>query len=534
MLPCITVIFFFMTIYIEFGRSLTLTRDDCQNLSTEKLYSKSRDILDAMDEEILKSGKFTHSVLGTLSIIVTESSGEDSGGGTNTQGFYTTFFFNGDSIFPAGVCENLVTQSGSGPCTLGEDNATDSFMLGSRDVISFVGCSPPPVKYFSWDSIIDVRQKPEYFFPGMNFGDDINNIMMARDGKSPFSRPVLVSHTADGKSGNVVEEALWQVLSDETITNTDFSIHTRGMDPETLHLLDRSHLDGADWQLSGPDTMSVIGRVTAPKAGFEEEYEKYKTKVFPIRFYFAQNEYTEPEEPLSPPLIPREDETIMVEPTVLGEAMIALRYAVNSTWQSNNSQYGKAKFRGQQLLNTTANGYYDDWDYMLSHPSNESFVAGTRDALYGLPKPLSEDSWFYEETCSGVIIGVLHEETQKASYASVGISLYRGALSVYGQYGTVWTQWWLNDDLRGSARRYIPDGGDEVDLLFAIDILPPGHCSSAQQPKWCVEVNNTGLPETSLKRPYWGIAERIYSLNATGIGPSTDYTIPSEFLIYDV
>jgi hypothetical protein len=504
-----------------------------------------------MDAELVGEGKaFTRKAEGQMRLIVDEDSGNDNGGGTNTEGYYTTALFNGTEIFPPGVCEKVPGSDGSSPRCLDDPASmalaglTTSFMLGPRDAVVFVGCTPPPVKYFSWDAIVDVRMVPgpEVFYPGMNFGDDINGRHIARhlhlQDDEVFDRPVMVAHTADGASQSQVEGVLARVSA---AASADIWPFTRAMSSDTVRMWDRSGgKHGENWEDTDPDILSIIGRITSPLPGRADSFDAYKKHAWPMRMYFAADEYALPAEPLDAPLIPRDNAAVMDEYVVLGPTVMQLQQAVNMSWLAGTRYRGPdggvAKFDGVQGLNMTLEGYYDNWDTIFDMANNDSFIAGTRDAAYGIPTGELVTSWNYATNFAGTIYGVLHEDSIGAAYHSVGIGLYNGTNSAFGLYGNVWEQWWLNDALRGSARRYLDSSltaydAAAADMLYAIDVLPPGGCTAAPEPKWCVEVDTTTLGE-SVRRPYWGISSRIYSLDSTGVGAPVEKTIQDQFLVY--
>jgi len=511
-----------------------LSQKDCETLSKDELMEKAEAILSAMD--VLLKDDFPQQFKGGYALIVDDSSGQDNGGGTNPNGYYATSFFNGTEILPPGACD-IPKNDGKTPRCTPDEPWTDSFMLGPRDVMVMVGCTAPEVEYFSYDVIIDVRMTPEFFYPGINFGDTVNNVHMAHaletDPTSPdlFNRPIMYGHSADSTSGNAVLKA-FAIATDH---DAGASSHVRGIDTSVVRLWDRS--EGADWQDTKPDVMSIIGRVSVPLPGNEEAYERSKGLQFPMRYYRAPDEYSAPEVPYKMPIIPRENANIMDEYTALGSAFHQLKLSVNASWTKDPMEvHGMptARYVGTSWTVGDALGFYDDWDEWLAIPQNGTFPAGTRDAIYGLPVPDSADTWYYAPSRMGTLIGVMHTRTQQAAFSSVGVSLYRGAASVFGVYGMVDEMWFGDDDLIGSARRYLPAGYEGfADMLFAIDVMAPGQCAAAAQPKWCVELNNTEVLRPSAKKPYWGVGERVYANAVTGVGPSVNYTIMSELLVYD-
>ena len=96
-------------------------------------------------------------------------------------------------MFPAGVCDDLNNLGGDGS-VCGDSGHAISFMLGPADVIAMYSCSPPPMRYFAYDLIIDQRLTEEYpFKPGQNFGDTISSrtINTTAEDDDVFDQPAL-------------------------------------------------------------------------------------------------------------------------------------------------------------------------------------------------------------------------------------------------------------------------------------------------------------------------------------------------------
>ncbi len=130
-----------------------ITRDQCKTYDYNSLYSATNEVL-SLTESFLLPDQFARSSLGTMSVIVDETSGQNNGGGTNPFGAYGAIFFDGNQILPPGVCDIPTTGNGA---RCGSTGWTDSFMLGPKDVMAFLICTPPPSKYFGHDLIIGTR-----------------------------------------------------------------------------------------------------------------------------------------------------------------------------------------------------------------------------------------------------------------------------------------------------------------------------------------------------------------------------------------
>ena len=84
-------------------------------------------------------------------------------------------------------------------------NAT--WRLGPRDVIAWLGCTPPASKYWSWRSYLTVRTNPlEELIASL--GDSANHLVFnTTGGAKPFNATALLITTADGASASAVEVA---------------------------------------------------------------------------------------------------------------------------------------------------------------------------------------------------------------------------------------------------------------------------------------------------------------------------------------
>ena len=461
---------------------------------------------------------FSHFNSGYLVTIVEEDHGISDGGGTNTFGSYGTFYFDASEVFPDGVC-NLSTKL----CfSDGSVNRTFSFMLGHADAIAFIGCTPPEMRFFSHDVIINGRLTEEYpFFPGQNFGDtlSIRNVNVSST-TSIFDQPSVVIHSADGDVAEVVANAYVQ---GGVLQKSDVSI--RGVSTETVRLWDRS--GGKSWKESRPDILSFISRMTAPAGGMTDPaYLKYKTTPWPVYVYFAEDEQ-KPTAPLNPAIKPRSSVVSTDEVLMLKDSYKSLANLVINSFVKKMS----ATYITDQSLNLKKEGFYDSWDAILAKKNNDSWILPTRDATYGNPIFQSDEGLLYTQRTAVVVIGVLHSKVIGAAYSSAGVDVISAKT---GQVSS--TQWFLDADLEGSATRFFDEATvncSDAELLFAFEVLPPGGCRSVDSTtaKWCVEFNATAA---TVATPIVSGGERIYSLESTGIGPDADKTLAAHLLIFNL
>jgi hypothetical protein len=426
------------------------------------------------------------------------------------QGSYTTFFFNSTEILPEGICDippNPLNGGGGERCFGETSESTYSFLLGPADAIAVVGCTPPPVRFFSFDVDISVRTTEEYpYYVGQPFGDTvsyriINTTGLPEDPLNVFDEPMLLIHSADGASANMVANAY---VSNGGIA--DSAVSLRQIDTETVRLWDRS--GGQSWRESKPDILCMIGRMTMPDPDADnmENYQKYEQQVWPVKFYFAYDD-TLAKDPFVPSIKPRDAESLSNETDIFTASMEALHTAVVTEYTLTRG----LRYLYTQDVNFTSAGFYDDWDDIIEMKGNSSFILSTRDALYG--SPISSDVRFVPPGTGGVAIGVIHRLTLGAAYNSVGVSVLDISTSAY-----IESHWFSDVEIEGSAMRYLPNDPN-AKFMFAVDFMPPGMCNET---KWCVEFNQTSYDTHTAKLI---LGERIYCLQDTMVGPPANKTV---------
>lgn len=325
--------------------------------------------------------------------------------------------------------------------------------------------------------------------------------------------------SGDGQAIDDVSQAYQKVGVPAT------SISTRAVTHDTVRFWDRS--GGKDWTVSNPDALGFIYRITAPIGGLNSsDYISYKSMRFPVKFYFADDENTG-SKPLSPVLKDRYSEAVVDENKEWKDALAQLNQSIQNAFAV---QY-QAKYLRCQVANYTGTGTYDDWDAILAKKNNDSFVAGTRDAIYGTPSIPSLDalkSFVLKPNQAYVLFGIMHAKLMNASYSCAGLDVVNGLVS----NGFSETHWFLDDQLEGSAHRYLDS--DAADGLYAVDFFAPGGCTNHATPQWCVEFNATSYNSTSILSPWLYLGERVYSVLETGIGPSANTTISSGVLFFSM
>lgn len=126
---------------------------------------------------------------------------------------------------------------------------TQSVLMGSRDAILFLGCTPPPSRYFSFDMLVSSRFTDDddyYYYPGCPFGDTKNNLNMANyDWASPFA----LVQTFNKKTAELIKSSLPSSL------DINFDVHE--LNSTLLKLYDDKT---KDYLSSQPDSLRPLLR----------------------------------------------------------------------------------------------------------------------------------------------------------------------------------------------------------------------------------------------------------------------------------
>ena len=363
------------------GRSV-ITAEDCSNLDIAQLYFTANEVAKKADDYL--SPYFRSIYEGQWRDAVDEKQGLRNGGFTYTFGSYGTTFFNSSEILPAGICDIPMyednSDSSSSRCSA-KDGLTDTFLLGAVDVIAFVLCTPPPVRYFGHDMILSARLTEDYpFYPGVYFGDaisfrEISDALLlpisndeSHSPKDVFNQPVVILQSMDTLAADKVRSAYIAAGMDSR------SIFIREVSSQVVRAWDRSHRK--PWQASDPDILRIISRIAIPMDDSLLEYNNYKKTVWPARFYMADDDYPSKAHPVKVPVDPlpqrpRYDATVKNEIDQLSHDFQLL---VRSCFRAFIIDR-KARFRTTEHMNLTSYGLYDDWVQVLAQKNN-----GTRDA----------------------------------------------------------------------------------------------------------------------------------------------------------
>ena len=196
----------------------------------------------------------------------------------------------------------------------------------------------------------------------------------------------------------------------------------------------------------------------------------------------------------------------------------------------DDAEVGDKEFLSILVDDKAKIGFYDDWEELLvwTDWNYDAFIAPTRDAMYTIP---TTEVPLYNGT-SIVVVGVNHRITQNASYQMLGLQIVNSEDNDSYRAFSV-----SDDEMIGSAQRYF-EGVDhnftqaQIDSLWAWDFVPPGGCAShsdAWRP-FCTEIAADLYIGKEIKGVFLG--ERIYSVEATGMGPRQDQTIAAVGLAF--
>lgn len=347
--------------------SSTITAEDCSNFDIAQLYFTANEVVKKADDYL--SPYFRSIYEGQWRVALDEMQGLRNGGFTNTFGSYGTTFFNSSEILPAGICD-IPMYEGDSRCS--SKGLTDTFLLGAVDVIAFMLCTPPPVRYFGHDMILSARLTEDYpFYPGVYFGDaisfrEISDALLSND-ESPdvaiFNQPVVILQSMDALAADKVRSAYIAAGMDSR------SIFIREVSSQVVRAWDRSHRK--PWQASDPDILRIISRIAIPLDGSLLKYNKYKKTVWPARFYMADDDYSSKAQapvPYEPPLRPRYDGTVKNEIFLLSHNFHLLVRSCFRDFIINR----KTRFRTTEHVNLTSYGLYDDWVQVLAQKNNDT------------------------------------------------------------------------------------------------------------------------------------------------------------------
>ena len=349
--------------------------------------------------------------------------------------------------------------------------------LRRDEAVLFFGRTPPESRYFGMTSYMFSREGKDIF---ASLNDSINplTINVDSDGsyEDSFDKDAVFIHTADNQSYE-------DILKSLEVSGVSREIVT--IDPLPYDIM---HMGGE----IAADIFGVLLRVALPED--REKLAEYRKKppAFVLRITPKQARET-----ISPvtPVIPVSRSTDPAIEAHLEEELDKLEEAIRQAYpsmESSNPRTYPAPVYGRNCIDDEYRCFGDtaDTSYMLNP------------AL----RKMGEDDMY-------VVIGVNHEATGNARYASI---------SIYDTQGFVGVNTITSVDMVGSIDRYMPEH-PEREKLYAVvfartcpqELLDAGHC---------VEVS-TGFPGIPLDaHPVF--LSRAYMEPGKTVGPRTIALVP--------
>ena len=534
------------------------TQELCKEYDHDKIYTILNNY-EYQANDILKKNKKFNSVTNGWwkSELVGSSHAALNGGGTNPFGFYGALLTNTsnnpqndacrfscfDDTCPGGKCAN--------------DSTISSFVLGPSDVVAMLMCTPPKVRYYSYDITITGRKDETInneFYPGQPFGDAINNLNIPIEGNDNgqgtndaiFDAPILLLVGPDEDTMNEV----YKTYLDIGVVN-EHQIIKKYVDYKTAWFVDRSATKNDNENINENennkgnfigDIFGILSRVTFgdPSLLSNEEVTalaKYSELLYPAQLYMTDSTSNQPKKPVSPPIqsrtIGKDGKELDSEYDDLKEPLKILNDVISYKWTNAGGI-----FSGFQTANYSTEGFYDDWQHILDLNKTISFAMETRDATYGFGCCFSGPTgYFYLPSASVIVFGVLHAEYYDALYHSLGVDIVQAETTSTSMNDS---HWFMDDFLKGSATRYIrnaegPRINDDMKntiskYFFALDFLPDGQCSGHPNPKYCFEFNTT--TKAWFNKAFF-LGERVYGVKSSTVGPPAEKMIPPRLITFD-
>ena len=513
----------------------------CAAMNQESL-DEANKLTESVSDVLVGEGKpFAKAVDGVMVTVVNSTNGDSDGGATNPNGSYMSIYLltdEGSAFLPKGACDFPACTNGTGTfechdrCVqTAQGRVSMQYLLGPADALVVTLCTPPEMKYFSYDTYIGTRttHDPEPFYPGQNFGDSINmlNINLSAKASSEYLQPAAFVQTADGAAAKIISDAYGEAGLDAG------SVSVRAIDSDIVRMWDRTQDQTTAPAGGEADFLLSVMRLSVPYAKSTAQFEQYQLASWPVKLYLAADD-AQAAEPLHPALTSRFSDAVIDEQATYGKLIDTLEASIKGHWSDKDMSKACT-----QMLNTTTLGSYDDWTEILHAANNQSFVLPTRDATYGMPFGAFDENG---DGCAiaasdkhvGVVFGVLHDETLQLSYSQISMAVLKLGVKKIAETLSFET----GAQLKGSARRYlspevleaVAKDGIDADLLYAVDIKGPGACTSAEKSSGiCLEwgdYSKATLP------PIVILGERMYCSKATSVGPDATQTVASRMMSF--
>jgi hypothetical protein len=371
------------------------------------------------------------------------------------------------------------------PVAADDPRPVENFKLRPDEAIVLIGPTPPPVKYFGFNTFLATRVSP--FDPKQErkplvatVGDAINNATIRTIGPSPFNSPVVVIFTPDRGTDARVRKALRRSGYPTASINTmvfPSSLLKLGYGPKADEL-----------------TLKVrIGMVEGDPQPLEAYVKNAGTALTVLRLtpnsMVSANPFPVP--------------AMRVRGTGLGEMDLArnvdeLRAAIIAAHPGLHAVDFGSKPVG-----------YEGYDYIQQgiNPGADTrdnlFLAAGFIPEFGLDSKitLADDEFL-------VVYGVNHFASRKAAYASFNVYASEVAKLSVGQV--------FHDQYADSATTYLPSGDPAVSKLYAYKVSR----DCGNEPN-CVTLRVDNCPKLTLRDDtVLGFFFRMYLEPDTGVGPA--------------
>jgi hypothetical protein len=388
-----------------------------------------------------------------------------------------------------------------------------SFQLRPDEAIVFIGVTPPPVTYFSYQPFLlnkfyaqpvpaELRnsqgcgEDPNCLDVGASLGDTVNVATIRTIGPDPYSAPIVLIFTPDQGTDARVRSALKKAGYPPSTFNTivfPASLLNLGIGPghDIFMILGRNAkwLNGEAGEAAGSAYMKSLDTPSSPVSVF-----RVTPKVFS-----QENLNPFP----APPL--RVRGTGETEMELVGK-LDEIRDRVISQYTNMGYDVTAEYMSGP--------GSYDGYDYLQQM---KRAYLDCRDTIYvgagadAFPNNLDYDIKLTDDEFL-VIYGVNHTATGKASYMNLNAYAKPSQLAIGSIFDT---------DFAHSADAYLPTGDPAASLMFAYKIS----WQCGDEP-FCLQMSSGGCERVALDSPeareetQLAFATRSYLEPATNVGPA--------------
>lgn len=371
------------------------------------------------------------------------------------------------------------------PRSAGDPSQVENFKLRPDEAIVLIGPTPPPVKYFGYNTFLASRILPDDPTRARRplvatLGDAVNNATIRTTGPSPFSTHVVMIFTPDRLTDARIRAALRRSGYPPAMVNTmvfPSSLLKLGHGPDADELTLKMRIGMAEG-----DPARLAAYVQC--AGMTQTVYRVTPRTITSARPFPVT-----------PLRARGNGRTELE---LTRTVDELREAIIAA----NPGLHPVEFRSKPVG-------YEGYDYIQQgvNPGADSrdslFLAAGYIPEFGLTRPLTlaEDEFL-------VVYGANHVATGKASYASFNVySSEEGKLSI-GQV--------FHDQFEGTAVSYLPSGDPAVSMLYAYKVAR----NCAGEPN-CVTLSVDDCPRLTITDDtVLGFFFRMYLEPATATGPA--------------